>query len=85
MLKNKTSLCISYITCPTVYVIKHLSCHTYERVPTCRNPELHFMTPGPGVLVSECGHIGREVKMPISLKILFSTTEYNSVKLSTCI
>ena len=83
MLKNKTSLCISYITCPTV---KHLSCLTYEKEPTCRNPELaYFMTPGPGVLVSECGHIGREVKMPISLKILFSTAEHNSDKLSTCI
>ena len=34
MLKNKTVLCISYSTCPTVYVNKHLSCLTYGRVPT---------------------------------------------------
>ena len=34
MLKNKTLLCISYSTCPTVYVNKHLSCLTYGRVPT---------------------------------------------------
>ena len=34
MLKNKTFLCISYSTCPTVNVKKHLSCPTYGRVPT---------------------------------------------------
>ena len=34
MLKNKTLLCISYSTCPTVYVNRHLSCLTYGRVPT---------------------------------------------------
>ena len=34
MLKNKTILCISLSTCPTVHVNKHLSCFTYGRVPT---------------------------------------------------
>ena len=34
MLKNKTLLCISYCTCPTVNVNKHLSRLTYGRVPT---------------------------------------------------
>ena len=34
MLKNKTLLCISYSTCPIVYVNKHLSYLTYGRVST---------------------------------------------------
>ena len=34
MLKDKSLLCISYSTCPTVYVNKHLSCLTYGKVPT---------------------------------------------------
>ena len=36
MLKNKTLLCISYRTCPTVSVNTHLACLTYGRVPTKR-------------------------------------------------
>ena len=36
MLKNKTFQFISYCTCPTFYVSKHLSCITYGRVPTKR-------------------------------------------------
>ena len=34
MLENKTLLCISYNTCPIVYVNKNLSCLTYGRVLT---------------------------------------------------
>ena len=34
MLRNETLLCFSSSTCPTVYVNKHLSCLTYERVPS---------------------------------------------------
>ena len=34
MLKKKTLLCISYSTCPTFYVNKHLSCLINGRVPT---------------------------------------------------
>ena len=43
MLKNKTLLCISYSTCPTVSINNHLSCLTYARVPTkgCNNVGTH--------------------------------------------
>ena len=34
LLTNKTLPCISYSTCPIVYVNKNLSCLTYGRVPT---------------------------------------------------
>ena len=32
--KNFATLYISYSTCSTEYVNKHISCLTYERVPT---------------------------------------------------